>query len=352
MATQRDKIWHTTLDLLATQRSVTVTDIAEAIDHGSPTKRTILDCLTAMESLGVLSSEGGDGRAPRVFFRSGEPTDWQLDTPDSQATGNHLSTFPYPGGKGRQSTWIISQMPAHDTYVEVFGGSGAVLYNKPLSTYEVYNDCNDDLTQFFSILRDREEELAEFLRAVPYSRSLYDGWVTDFYNGVRPDDPVERAGRFFTLRYMQFAGDMSGPTGFKTRAKRSPARTFDHARERIHELADRFRHVIIENRDYRKILEGYDDSDVDVLFYCDPPYLNKEGYYGGDFDHDAFVDALLDVDNEWMVSYSDLPNGLEEFTVIERECRRRMTRGSEATERLVCSFEPRERQPFIDEECT
>lgn len=63
------------------------------------------------------------------------------------------------------------------------GGSGALLYNNPHSQIEVYNDINDDLTQFFSVLRDREDDLVEFLEAVPNSQSLYDDWVEDFSTG-------------------------------------------------------------------------------------------------------------------------------------------------------------------------
>jgi site-specific DNA-adenine methylase len=36
-------------------------------------------------------------------------------------------------------------------------------------------------------------------------------------------------------------------------------------------LATRFDQVTIENQDYTDILEAYDDSAVDVLFYADPP---------------------------------------------------------------------------------
>lgn len=263
---------------------------------------------------------------------------------------NHVSVFPYPGGKGRQSDWILSKMPPHKCYVEVFGGSGGLLYNKEPSHNEVYNDINDDLVQFFNVLREREDDLLEWVRRVPYSRALYDEWVEQFFNGYRPDGEIARAGRFFTLRYMQFAGDMAGPNGFKVRNSRSPARTFDNGRERLQEIANRFRQVIIENRDWSEILEGYDADHV--LFYCDPPYVDAEHYYGQEFDHASFVDALAGLEGDWMVSYCELPDGLEEVGhVVERDRRHRMARGSKkVTERLVCSFDPDETKRFVDAE--
>lgn len=263
---------------------------------------------------------------------------------------NHVSVFPYPGGKGRHSDWLIEKMPGHDTYVEVFGGSAALMYNKPPAKNEVYNDVNDDLVQFFTVLRERTDDLAEWLAAVPYSRSMYEDWVDAYFDGYRPEDPIERAGRFYTLRYMQFAGDIAMPNGFKTRAKRSPARTFDNAKARLKDLAGRFRQVIIENKDYTDILEAYDDSSVDVLFYLDPPYVDTEYYYGREFDHDAFVDALHDVESDWMLSYAELPDGLEDYYTVHRGRRHRMCRdASDATEHLVMNFDPAARDAFVSD---
>jgi len=265
-------------------------------------------------------------------------------TPD-----NHVSVFPYPGGKGREADWILEKIPPHDTFVDVFGGSGAIIYNKPPSTNEVYNDINDDLVQFFEVLRTRPDDLEAWVRNIPYARSVYEDWVRGHFNGDRPDDPVERAGRFWALRYMQFAGDMSMVNGFKTRAKRSPARTFDNARERLQELADRFSDVIIEHRDWQRIFDTYDDSDVDVVFYCDPPYLNSEHYYDVEFDHTAFVDALDSLESDWMVSYGELPAGLSDIGhVLGRSRRHRMCRaGTDSTEHLICSFDPAQRGQFL-----
>lgn len=354
MVTKRDRIWNAAMELSERRGSFTVSDVLDTIEDSSPSRRTVQDCLSSMESLGLLESEGGQGSAPQVFYPPTPMPDGGGDRTESQQPAdNHVSVFPYPGGKGRQSEWLINKMPPHDTYVEVFGGSGAVLYNKPTSKNEIYNDVNEDLTQFFSVLRTREDELIEWLQAVPYSRSLYNEWVEAFYSGERPDDPVARAGRFFALRYMQFAGDISMTTGFKVRSKRSPARSFSNARKRLYELAERFEDVIIENRDYQRILDTYEDTDVDVLFYLDPPYVDSEHYYQSEFDHSAFAEALRDVDGYWMVSYSDLPEVLAagDYHVLERERRHRMGRGDgDTTERLVCNFDPAEMSRFVSQD--
>lgn len=277
--------------------------------------------------------------------------DRTTDTKGYQPTrsGRSNSIFPWPGGKGEKSDWIIDKIPPHDTFIEVFGGSAAITYNKPRSKYEIYNDLNDDLVQFFRVLRNHEDELIKWLQGVPYARSLYEEWVVEFYEGYRPDDPVERAGRFFTLRYMQSQGESSKVNGFKTRAKRSPARSFDNAREQLWEIADRFRQVTIENKDYRELLEDYDDNDVDVIFYADPPYVDTEHFYGEGFDHAEFIEALDELDAEWMVSYEDLPEGIAEIGyVLERSRRHRMKQDdADVTERLICSFDPDNHPSFV-----
>jgi len=83
-----------------------------------------------------------------------------------------LSAFPYIGGKTRLADWIQSHLPAHTTYVEPFGGSAAVLLNKPRSKVEIFNDKDGDVVNFFEVAREHPDKLAEFCRYVPFSEQL------------------------------------------------------------------------------------------------------------------------------------------------------------------------------------
>ncbi|WP_066415436.1 DNA adenine methylase [Halorubrum aethiopicum] len=127
------------------------------------------------------------------------------------------AVFPYPGGKSRFASWILEQVPEHVCFVEVFGGAAGVLANKDPDTsdVEVYNDRDGDLVQFFEVLRDRSEELIEWLDRTPYSRELHDEWAHKFFHGYRPSDPIERAGQFFYLRYTQWGGKYDGFAGLE-----------------------------------------------------------------------------------------------------------------------------------------
>lgn len=64
-----------------------------------------------------------------------------------------ITFIPWLGGKGKL-LWIIDELAPcqYKTFVDVFGGSGTVLMNRPLKKgcVEVYNDFNSNLTNLFS----------------------------------------------------------------------------------------------------------------------------------------------------------------------------------------------------------
>lgn len=253
------------------------------------------------------------------------------------------TVFPFPGGKTRHANWILDHLPDHTCYVEVFGGAGAVLVNKEPSKVEVYNDADEDLVHFFDVLRERPDELTSWLDAVPYARTLHTEWCERFYNGYRPSDPVARAGQFFYLRYAQFGAGYDAPNGFATSKVTSRAASFQNKLERLDEFSQRFAHVVIENLDWADVLEKYDGPET--VFYLDPPYVDQEDYYRVQtVDHAELVDTLPELEGEWVCSYSDLPEGMEEFTVVSKDDRHFMGNGvtgatKQTCERLVLSSE-------------
>lgn len=222
------------------------------------------------------------------------------------STDLNRAPFPYPGSKARHADWILEHIPEHRTYVEPFGGAAGVLFQKPESKVEVYNDRDGDLVQFFEVLRERPDDLVEWLEAVPFARQVYDEWAEAFYNeGYRPDDPVERAGRFFALRYMQFGGKTESKAGFAVPFD-NRARQFTNAQNELADFSGRIETVYIESLDWRGVVEKYDTPET--VFYCDPPYVGTENYYSGDaLDHRALHDALAAAEGDALVSYDSIP---------------------------------------------
>jgi len=258
---------------------------------------------------------------------------------------------PFPGGKSKLEDWIISEMPAHSCYVEPFGGMAGVLVNKQRSEIEIYNDLDSELYNFFTVLRDNVDALVEWLDQTPYSREMHDEFAEELYGTADwPTDSVERAGRFFYLRYTQFGARYDGDAGFAFSKTQNEARPYENAKKQLETFADRFTGVMIENLPWRKCMDNYDADDT--LFYCDPPYIGSEAKYRcSDFDHQAFVEYLHGVDGYWMVSYDQLPNGLEDYTVKTKDENYYIGNGKAGaskgvTEHLVLNFDPAEEPPF------
>lgn len=257
------------------------------------------------------------------------------------------TVFPYPGGKSYLSSWIIDHFPDHDCYVEPFGGGASVLVNKPESRVEVYNDRDGDVVHFFRVLRERPDELVEWLEGRPYAKDLHEKYGRQFYAGYRPDDDVERAGRFFYLRKAQYAAKYPTMSGFSSCGGSNHATAYTSGIEALESFADRLRRVEIENRDYKTIFDRADASDT--LFYCDPPYVEEgDDLYTQDrFDQQRFVETVNDADGFVCISYTDLPPGLEDWHVVERQASQHMNKGhddadTERTERLVMNYDPDE----------
>jgi len=184
---------------------------------------------------------------------------------------------------------------------------------------------------------------------VPYAKDLHEKWGRQWYQGWRPDDPIKRAGIFYYLRRTQFAGKYRTFSGFGSSVQTDKAGQWRTKVESLSGFAERLSGVQIENRDYGELLRRFDGEDV--LFYADPPYVEEgDALYSheGAFDHSRFVDEITDIEGRWMVSYMDLPPGLEDHHIVERATTQHMnkhhqeTRRESATERLVMNFDPKQ----------
>jgi len=256
------------------------------------------------------------------------------------------AVFPFPGGKSRLASWILDHVPEHECFLEVFGGAAGVLANKDpdTSTVEVYNDLDEDLVQFFKVLREQPDNLVTWLSSVPYSRAVHSDWAESFYQGYRPKDDVKRAGQFFYLRYAQWGGAYDSNAGFATSKVSSRALSFSNKLDRLREFADRFDDVVIENLHWRELVDKY-DSDETVLYF-DPPYVGTEDYYPtSEIEHGELVDTLGDLDGYGICSYQELPEGTEDLRVVGRGSKNYINSGTsgsanETRERLLLNFDP------------
>jgi len=111
----------------------------------------------------------------------------------------------YIGGKQRLAKKLISYFPDHKCYVEVFGGSGAVLFAKEPSQFEKYNDIDDELVNLFRQVRENPEGLSRQIAMYPQSRTEYNR----LRKSAKGLSDLQRAVRLYYL----FSNSYSGKLG-------------------------------------------------------------------------------------------------------------------------------------------
>lgn len=215
-------------------------------------------------------------------------------------TGQLRPPFPYYGGKQTLAERIVSVLPEHGHYVEPYAGSLAVLLAKPRAVHETVNDLDEDLANFWRVLRDQPDELSRVCALTPHSRGEHRS-VMDAAARPAPD-PVERARRTFVLLTQGQSGGTARRTGWRYFA--GPQRSSFSMPEylaaycgRIAPVVDRLAGVSLECRPALDVIGSYGQH-PGVLLYVDPPYVTSTrkgvGYRHEmtDEDHRSLADAL------------------------------------------------------------
>lgn len=175
----------------------------------------------------------------------------------------------YPGAKNRIANWICSYIPEHSVYLEPYAGSLAVLFNKPRSHIETVNDLNEDVVNFFQVLRDYPKELKLAIELTPFARSEYEASYKE------ASDPIEKARKFSVRCWQGFGSSNLYRNGFKSGQQSNspnPAKAWANMPEIILQAAERLKGVQIENLPALELIVRYNTPDV--FIYADPPYLH------------------------------------------------------------------------------
>ena len=223
------------------------------------------------------------------------------------------SPITYYGGKTYQAAWIIDVLKGYEfkTYIEPFGGSGAILFAKEPSPVEIYNDLYSDLVTFYRVLRNPEThmDLIQFLEHSPYSREMF----YESKNALASNElsEVERAGHFFIAIRQSFS---SLRTHWSTVGKigKMQASQYRSAIHRLPEIHERLQNVHIEHKDAIDCIK--DNAGLKSLVYCDPPYVwgtrastmaYKHEYT--DDQHRLLIETLLTVPGHKVLSGYESP---------------------------------------------
>ena len=177
------------------------------------------------------------------------------------------------GSKSRVVKHITKQFPEHHTFVDVFGGSGAVLLGKRPSKVEVYNDLNHNMVTLFRVLASptKTRKLIRLLELTPYSRE-------EFYRCQQEinqvTDEIERARQVIVLQRQSHGGlgkNWSYCVNASVAGYSASVRKFHAGIERLPDITRRIRKVQVEHLPWRDLMVRYDRPET--LFYLDPPYV-------------------------------------------------------------------------------
>lgn len=204
--------------------------------------------------------------------------------------------FGWVGGKSRLAKDIITFMPRHECYVEVFGGALSVLYRKEPSKIEIVNDINGELINLHRVIKTRPLSLAYELNNMPKSREIfYDIKV----GNIEPRNNIQRAAFYFYSIALSFGKKGEHFAMAKDNSGKNIYMDFNVYSKRL-------KRVIIENLSFDKLISNYDRKEA--LFYADPPYVGTESYYKSEFglkEHERLAGILSRIDGKFMLSYND-----------------------------------------------
>ena len=182
------------------------------------------------------------------------------------------SPITWYGGKSRIAKWIVSHFPEHTSYLEPFGGGASVLFEKPPSEIETYNDIDLSVSRFFRVLQTQGEEFIRRASLIPYSEVEFQTatnchpWSSD----------LELALASFVRWRQSFCGK-GQQWGYTAQRSNSGCAesvgVWINSIEKLTEVIDRLRCVQISCRSAFDLIPALDHPEG--LIYCDPPYLRE-----------------------------------------------------------------------------
>lgn len=193
------------------------------------------------------------------------------DIIDVDRTVYERAPFGMPGGKVQCLDRILPKLQVRDKWIEHFGGSGVISWNRPKVPLMVFNDRYSGIAAFYRVLQsDRWDELVHFLRDLvpPSSR---EEWIYSRANWATERDDVRRAARWFYMIKNSVIG--KGQAFARSTNGRSyvPLATCLQWFAPLHAKLKQFQ---IENLHWEVCFNDYDS--LDCVHYFDPPYVGTD----------------------------------------------------------------------------
>lgn len=266
----------------------------------------------------------------------------------------------------------------YNRYIEPFGGSGSVLLGKEKpDSFEVFNDVDGELMNFFRCGRDRSAELLWELGYLPLnSREEFNSWKGIYEPGyfqnphlskqieiIDKSMPPEWAAELKDAMFKRINNFEVRRAAIYYKQTRysffSSRRSFSCQPCSITgffylftEMAKRLENVVLENQSYEILIPHYDRKDAFV--YGDPPYYDSEYVYNDSFtweDHVRLRDILAHMKGKFLLSYNDCPEIRELYRGFEifdfsrlHSMVQKITPGKKFNELLIGNYDLLERE--------
>lgn len=264
------------------------------------------------------------------------------------------------GGKTRLRPTIISCIPPHFCFIEMFAGSATVFFGKPpeISKSEIINDIHGELVNLMKVIsgvyfdESVRQEFISYVRNMPAARSVFEDWKHWDEEQTSKLSPAQRAFRFY---YCVKKGFSSTPKGGYESSPFSSNRYNMNTDFDI--FAERFRasNAQVECLDFRDLVAKYNNPRADVFFFIDPPYFiaNDTNYYEHVFtsdDHQNLFQDCVSIDankNKFLITYDDVKEVFDLYhgfyiyrtdPIVYKAMSMEVQSEKEKTELFVCNY--------------
>ena len=249
----------------------------------------------------------------------------QFHTPIFMSNVLYKTPISYYGGKQNLAEKIIMLIPPHILYGEPFTGGAAIFFAKRPAEVEVLNDTNEELMNFYRVVKQDYATLFEEIKITLHSRDLH-RQATVIYNNPDMFTPVKRAWAIWVLSIQSFGSMLDGGWGYDKISNTVPQTVANKIEQFTLRMAKRLQNCQIESADALYIIKSRDTENS--FFYCDPPYFNSNcGHYDGysEQDFENLLSLLAKIKGKFLLSAYPSPvlaryikdNQWEEIPIIQ-----------------------------------
>ncbi len=181
----------------------------------------------------------------------------------------------YYGGKQSIMPELLKNIPEHDIYIEPFFGGGSLFWAKEPSKSEIINDYNDNVFNFYHVLKNNFDELNQKIKSTIFGRNTYKVAIV-IYTNPTIFNKVERAWAFWFATNAGF----NNAIGDIRADRKTAVRVRNKIKAFSREYCKRLETVTLESEDAINLIVNRDHEKA--FIYADPPYIGaKQGHYAG-----------------------------------------------------------------------